>query len=144
MSENVKEKKSMFSKLGYLLIAVVLFVIIDGLWITLVAIPQYQNIWETDLLAFKLDGALLLYGVYLCGLLYFSGFFTSLTRAKKCLRAALFGLCAYGTYAFTCYAVYLPYPLWFGFSEFLWGGAISVAVIWILCIIEKAIHKKAK
>ena len=130
MIENEHNVVRLEYKVAWFFAAVVLFILIDAPWIYFVVLKQYQAVWPAGILAFKPLGGVFFYGIYITGLLYFSEFFHAFSGSTEVVKKAFFyGICAYGTYAYTCYAVYDPYPLWLACSECLWGGVISSMVM---------------
>jgi len=108
-----------------------IFLVIDLLWLGVVAKPVYDH-YLGDFLAQnpKWPAALIFYSLFVVGVVYFvvvpalnEG---SLMQAG--LNGALLGGLAYATYELTNYAVLKDWPLGIVFIDIIWGGVLTAAV----------------
>ncbi len=113
------------------MIALMIFVAIDGLWLGLIA----KNLYATELKGLmtnqvKWGAAILFYVVYIGFLIYFAidpalqGQSLSLAMQK----GALFGLATYATYDLTNYATLKGFPLKIVIIDLIWGTVLSASV----------------
>jgi len=110
----------------------ILFVGLDALYIG----PQYRSIQATYFriqktpLQVRYASALTCY-VFLSILLY-----SFILRPKRSLQDAfLLGLCVYGIYDTTTYALLKEYPLTLAVVDTLWGGLLFVLVTYLYRLI---------
>ena len=104
----------------------VIFLGLDTLWISMVALPNFRATFGDDLL-FRAVPGILFYLLYLIGILFFvvrpalqaGGWTTALAYG------ALFGLVAYGTYDLTNYATLRPWSLGLTVSDMVWGAVVT-------------------
>jgi uncharacterized membrane protein len=121
------------------LVTALCFLPIDFAWLALMSGPLYQPALG-HLLAEKPDlaAAAVFYVLYVFGLTQFTvrawepvTSWTSFT-----LRAALFGVVAYGTYDLTNQATLRDWPAWLTVIDLIWGGVVTAVssvlarVIW--------------
>jgi uncharacterized membrane protein len=128
--------------MGYVwtyLTAVVLFLGIDSVWLTSMKGPFYEPrighllAEQTNMAA---AGAFYLFYLFvLCIIVLYPQIKAGASLGHIFLLGALIGLMAYGTYDFTCLALFKDYPLSAALVDFAWGGLltglVSVAVAWI-------------
>jgi uncharacterized membrane protein len=108
--------------------AALLMLALDGLWLGLLAKDFYQQ----GLGHLMADSprwlpALLFYGLYPMGLLYFAVLPQSQDAglAQSLLRGALFGLLAYGTYDLSNLATLKGWPVQVAVVDMAWGTLAS-------------------
>ena len=110
-------------------VCIVVMLLLDLLWIGVVARPWYQQ-GIGHLMAERFNGlaAAAFYAVYGFGLVYFvvlpDGASTS--WGKTVLAGALFGLCAYATYDLTNAATLRQWPWSVSLMDMAWGGFASL------------------
>ena len=124
-------------------IALVVFLIIDGVWLGLMSTRFYQP-QIGDLLATRITWApaALFYLLFVGGLLVFvvaphssrGGLGTTLWRA------ALFGVVAYGTYDLTNLATLKDWPLLVTVVDMIWGACLSVLVTFVTLSVDRRIR----
>lgn len=107
------------------------FLAIDLLWINLVVRPMYDQ-QVTGLLRAspRLGPAGIFYLMYAAGIVYFAVLpaLSSGGLRLALLNGALFGGLAYGTYAFTNYAVIQGWTLTLVLADVAWGIVLTAAV----------------
>jgi uncharacterized membrane protein len=104
----------------------VIFLAMDMLWISMVALPNFRATFGDDLL-FRAVPGVVFYLLYLVGILFFvvrpalqaGGWSTALAYG------ALFGFVAYGTYDLTNYATLRPWSLGLTVSDMVWGAVVT-------------------
>jgi uncharacterized membrane protein len=104
----------------------VIFLAMDTVWISMVALPNFRTAFGDDLL-FRAVPGIVFYLLYLVGILFFV--------VKPALETgrwstalgygALFGLVAYGTYDLTNYATLKPWSLGLTVSDMIWGAVVT-------------------
>src|SRR3990167_10722757 len=112
------------------LIATGIFVVIDAIWLTLIANKFYKDKLG-HLLADKasLAPAVLFYALFIIGLVVFvikPGIDAGL--AATAWRAALFGLVTYATYDLTNQATIKDWPVSITVVDLIWGTVLSTVV----------------
>lgn len=112
-------------------IALVLFLIIDGLWLGLVARNFYVSRMG-DLMADnpRWGMAALFYAFYLVGLVYFaiSVGMANASWTTAAFNGALYGFFCYLTYNFTNLSVVRGFDTTLAFADTAWGAAMSATV----------------
>ena len=118
--------------------ALVAFVILDSIWLGIIAKDFYaetlgylmrENIYW--------GAAVVFYALYLSGIVYFACLPTAREGdLKKCIISGTFlGVFAYGTYDLTNYATLAGWPLNVVVYDMLWGafitGSTAVAGFWV-------------
>ncbi|MBS0560442.1 MAG: DUF2177 family protein [Proteobacteria bacterium] len=108
--------------------ALVVFLALDTVWISQVALPQFRAAFG-DALLFRPVPGLLFYVLYIVGIVFFA-----IRPAMETGRwttalghGALLGLIAYGTYDLTNYATLKPYTLVLTLSDMAWGAVVTGA-----------------
>lgn len=128
--------------MGYIwtyLTAVVLFLGIDAIWLTTMKGAFYEPrighllAEETNMAA---AGAFYLFYLFaLCILVLYPQIRVGASLGQIFLLGALIGLMAYGTYDFTCLALFKDYDLTAALVDFAWGGLltglVSMATAWL-------------
>lgn len=107
------------------------FLAIDLLWINLVVKPMYDQQVPGLLRASpRMGPAALFYLVYAAGVVYFAVIpaLSSGGARVALLNGALFGGLAYGTYAFTNYAVIQGWTLALVVADVAWGIVLTASV----------------
>jgi uncharacterized membrane protein len=107
----------------------VIFLVLDTVWISMVALPNFRALLGPDLLLFRAVPGVLFYLVYLAGVLFFvvrpaleTGRWTT-----PLAYGALFGFVAYATYDLTNYATLKPWTLGLTVSDMIWGAFLTAA-----------------
>lgn len=120
-------------------VALVTFLIIDGIWLTIVAKNFYAK--HLGYLMSKtpnLAAAGIFYLIYIFGLvvLVISPALHKNSLMSAILMGAVFGLCGYATYDLTNMATIKDWPLIVTVVDLIWGTLLSAAVAgisyWIL------------
>lgn len=120
-------------------VSILVMLILDGLWIGVIARPWYQQ-GIGHLMADRFNGAAAaaFYAVYGIGLVYFAVLPDGATASwgKTMGVAALFGFCAYATYDLTNAATLKDWPWAVSFMDMAWGTFASlcacVAAKWVV------------
>ncbi len=112
------------------LIALVIFFVVDLLWLGVIAKDFYQE-QIGHLMATKVNwlSAIFFYIIYILGLVYFS-IMPALNDGNWVLalgNGALFGLVSYATYDLTNLATLRDWPLRMVIYDLIWGTFISAA-----------------
>ena len=108
--------------------ATLLMLTLDGLWLGLLAKDFYQQgLGHLMGASPRWLPALLFYGLYPLGLLYFAVLPQSQDSglAQALLRGALFGLFAYGTYDLSNWATLKDWPALVSVVDVAWGSLAS-------------------
>lgn len=110
------------------LVALVVFVIIDGLWLTVIARSLYQEKLG-DLMASNPNwlAAIIFYLLFIVGLVFFV---IDPAMAKESFKYALFagmflGLLTYATYDLTNLATIKDWPVSITIIDLIWGTTLS-------------------
>ncbi|MBX7066075.1 MAG: DUF2177 family protein [Parachlamydiales bacterium] len=115
-------------------IALAAFILIDSVWLGLIAKGFYQEqIGFLMTRQIRWGAAFLFYAVYILGLIVFviSPAIKGQNNQSPLLYGALFGLIAYGTYDLTNLATIEGWPIKLVVVDLLWGTFISAATSWI-------------
>lgn len=114
--------------LAAFLAAGAVFLVIDGIWLTVMANLLYRPmIGHLIAEQFKLGPAVAFYLIYLIGLVYFGvrpGLAAQNWRAAA-LNGAALGFVAYGTYDLTSHAVMRDWPAALTVIDMAWGTALT-------------------
>ena len=115
----------------YYVIAFIVFLAIDALWLGLVA-PKFYKAQIGHLMAEKpnLIAALVFYLIFIAGLVYFV-LLPAVTNDSWVIafaNGALFGFVTYATYDLTNYATLKNWPLTMVIVDLTWGLALSTSV----------------
>lgn len=112
-------------------IALGLFLVLDGIWLGLIA----KNLYATELKSLmtkdvKWAAAALFYAIFIVGLIYFVIGPTIKSGGSHhiALAGALFGLVTYATYDLTNYATLKGFPLKIVVIDLAWGTLLSYLV----------------
>lgn len=119
--------------------ALIAFLVIDGLWLGVIAkdfyADQLGNLLRKNLLAAP---ALAFYFLYTAGLVFLAvrPDQSEVGLLSVALHGALVGLLAYGTYDMSNLATLKDWPVLLSFVDVLWGTVLSasVATISALCL----------
>jgi uncharacterized membrane protein len=104
-----------------------ILLVIDAVWLGLMALPMFKAVLG-DLLLFRPLPGIVFYLMYAAGILVFvtpagrEGGFAAIVR-----QGLLFGLVAYGTYELTNYATLKPWTLKLVVSDMAWGAVVTAA-----------------
>lgn len=112
-------------------VAVVIFLVFDALWIGVIAKSLYADRIGSILLDQPRWGvAVLFYAIYLVGLLYFavSTGFNGGGVSVAAMNGALFGFFAYFTYSATNLAVMKGYDSVVAVADTVWGALLGAIV----------------
>jgi uncharacterized membrane protein len=131
---------TIFQSIETLVLAAVIFAVIDLGWITFVVNKMYRSeIGDIVLKKARPLAGVLFYIVYLSGLVYFAiapalGHGSSLTSLRD---GALYGLFTYATFDLTNWAVLKPWTLKVVVADMAWGIFISGVVAFITDLIAR-------
>lgn len=107
------------------LICTVIFLIIDLVWLGMIAKPFYQRgIGHLMAENFRMGAAALFYAVYVVGVVYFAVWGAADWKAAA-LNGALFGFFCYATYDMTNYATLRDWPLSMAVVDIAWGTVLT-------------------
>jgi len=107
------------------LICMVIFLIIDLVWLGMISKPFYQrSIGHLMADNFRMGAAFLFYVFYVVGIVYFcvSG---AVDWKAAAVNGALFGFFCYATYDMTNYATLRDWPLKMVVVDIIWGTALT-------------------
>jgi uncharacterized membrane protein len=115
------------------LVALAVFLVLDALWLGIVARGFYMGrIGDLILDSPRWGVAAVFYALYVAGLIYFAvstGMETG-SAATAGLNGALFGFFAYLTYNATNLATLKGYDVTVAVVDTIWGAALGAAVSW--------------
>ncbi len=112
-------------------VAVVAFLVIDGIWLGLVAKSFYSEQLGHLLRPSPLPvPAIIFYLAYTAGLVFLAvrPFDTNVSLTSVALYGALVGFLAYGTYDMTNLATLKEWPVVMSLVDMLWGTILSACV----------------
>ncbi|MFZ0529942.1 MAG: DUF2177 family protein [Propionicimonas sp.] len=119
-------------------VTVVVFTLVDGLWIALVASGVYRA-QLGPLLAEPFDAvaAIVFYLGYVAGLVHFGvqPLAPDVPLSRRALAGALFGLFTYGTWALTALAVLRGFPAFVAVTDIAWGVALGALVTTVATVL---------
>jgi uncharacterized membrane protein len=122
---------SLRSALGQYLVAVVVFLAIDMVWLVLVAPDLYEH-FLGDLLADSpnVAAAAIFYAIFVAGLVYFVIAPAVAERSARTamVRGAAFGFVTYATWDLTSLAVLDGFPVWIVPIDLAWGAFLAASV----------------
>ncbi|MEM6641326.1 MAG: DUF2177 family protein [Pseudomonadota bacterium] len=108
--------------------ALLSFLILDALWITLAAKPMYEQALRSLMRAQPIIvPTVLFYCMYCAGIVFFAirPSFGQDGLASTAMYGALLGLLAYGTFAATNYAILTAWTPKLALADTLWGGVVT-------------------
>ncbi|WP_162146858.1 DUF2177 family protein [Acholeplasma granularum] len=111
-----------------ILISALIFAVIDGLWLGLIAKSLYQNelgsLMKTD---FPIIPIILFYMIFIIGLFIFviKPMIDQQSIYKVVILSALFGLVTYSTYDLTNYITLAGFPLTIVIIDIMWGMLLT-------------------
>ena len=112
------------------LAAGVAFLIIDAIWLTIMADALYRPLMGDKLAPqFHLAPAVVFYLIYIAGIVFFA-IMPALAGgglAKAALNGAMLGLVAYATYDLTNHATLRDWPLAVTLADIPWGMFVTAA-----------------
>ncbi|MBC1983278.1 DUF2177 family protein [Listeria booriae] len=124
-------------------IAFVVFLLIDAIWLGLIAKSLYRN-YLGDLMAgnVRFGAALLFYVLFVCGVVFFV---IEPALAKDSLSFAIFagaflGLLCYATYDLTNLATLKDWPVLITALDLVWGAFVTAATSGIVFWLAKIWH----
>lgn len=112
-------------------IALVIFLIIDAIWLGIIAKDLYkEQIGHLMTEKPNLIAAIIFYLIFLVGLVYFviNPAIEAKDFSKLIISAALFGLITYATYDLTNLATLRDWPIKVTIIDLVWGTSLSVIV----------------
>jgi len=116
----------------------VVFTLVDGLWIALVASQVYRA-QLGPLLADPFDAAaaIVFYLGYVAGLVHFGvqPLVPDATLRRRALAGGLFGLFTYGTWGLTALAVLRGFPAFVAVTDIAWGVALGALVTTVATLV---------
>lgn len=128
-------------------VAAVIFAVIDLVWITQVAVKQYDN-YIPDLMApsVNLAGGAVFYLIYVVGMVHFGvqPNNADATLRKRLTGAALFGFFTYATWSLTGLAVLKGFPAIVAITDIAWGVVACTLVTWLTVLVLGKIHRSRK
>ena len=119
-------------------VVLVVFLLMDSLWIHFFVQPLYQAqlghllLMQQGKLHVRPVPAILTYFCLVFAVLYFA-VLRQASLGLAVLRGALIGLVCYGTYDLTSYALFRDWTAWLALTDIAWGAlvcCISAAVAW--------------
>jgi uncharacterized membrane protein len=120
-------------KIGLFLLSLLIFLLIDGIWIALVASEFYAN-ELSFIMAKEINwlAAFVFYALFVVGLL----FFVVWPQAKKelkhyFLRGSVYGGVTYATYGLTNLAIIENWPFLVSLSDIVWGSFLGGATAFL-------------
>jgi uncharacterized membrane protein len=103
----------------------VIFLLLDAIWISQVALPQFRA-HLGDTLVFRPAPALLFYAIYIVGVTVFVLLPAFTEGSSTALwRGLLFGLVAYATYDLTNQATLRDWSWSLALSDMAWGAVVT-------------------
>ena len=104
----------------------VIFLLLDALWIGLVALPQFRVVLG-DALFFRAAPSIVFYIIYIGGILFFASTpaFATGQWSTALVYGLVFGFCAYATYDLTNYATLRPWTLGLAIADIAWGSFVT-------------------
>lgn len=108
----------------------VVFVILDAIWLGVVAVDFYaETIGHLMAENVNWGAAVVFYVMYIGGIAYFISVPAGATGELKTalVNGALFGVIAYGTYDLTNFATLRDWPLKVVVYDMIWGGFITAS-----------------
>lgn len=112
------------------------FLLIDGIWLGLVAKNLYAQAMGSLMRAtpnwYAAGGFYLLYCAGLVFLILTPALTQGLTPTQVAVRSFVFGVIAYATYDLTNLAVLKNWPIALSFIDMAWGGVLTALVCWIV------------
>ncbi|MEA4875531.1 DUF2177 family protein [Anaerorhabdus sp.] len=120
-------------------ITLLIFIVIDGIWLFLMRNFYSKQLGELMTTNVKWLSALIFYVLFVIALYYFVINPALISGDIKVLviSAVLFGLVTYGTYDLTNYATLNNWPLTITIIDLCWGSFVSTAVALISFFILK-------
>jgi uncharacterized membrane protein len=117
-------------------VSLVLFILLDAAWITVVALPMFRTALG-DALLFRPVPAVLFYVVHIVGIL---GLVVAPTLSQRdwtgaLWRGALLGICAYGTYDLTNLATLKVWSVRMAALDIAWGVTATALVSTIAVLV---------
>jgi uncharacterized membrane protein len=115
----------MLTVLTYI-VTLVVFLVLDAGWISMVALPMFKTTFGADMMTFRPIPGVLFYLLQIVGIMVFvyplgrPGGWTTLL-----LYGALFGLFTYATFDLTNYATLKPYTLQLAAADIVWGTCLT-------------------
>ncbi|PFG18170.1 putative membrane protein [Propionicimonas paludicola] len=115
-------------------VALVVFTLVDGVWIGLVASGVYRAELGSLLAAsFQPVAAIVFYLGYVAGLVHFGvqPLAGDVPLGRRVLAGALFGLFTYGTWGLTALTVLNGFSAFVAVTDIAWGTALGALVTWL-------------
>lgn len=120
------------------LVAIVTFLLIDMVWLVLIARSLYQK--ELGFImspTVNWGAALVFYAIYICGLVFFvvQPAMAQQSIQYAILAGAFFGLVCYATYDLTNLATLKDWPILITGIDLVWGASVSAltsaVTVWV-------------
>jgi uncharacterized membrane protein len=123
------------------LLTLLLMLVIDGMWIALVALPMFRTALGQDLLTMRVVPAVLFYLVYAAGVQVFvlpagQGYWR-----MTAFSGALFGLFTYATYDLTNDATLKAWTAALAVSDIAWGMVMTAVVSALAMVAGRAVAR---
>lgn len=110
---------------------VIIFLILDGIMLTLVMKPLFTRHLGTALIdPIRMAPALLFYAAYIAGLVWLVSWPALRSGGSVLLPAAIIGAMAYGTYEFTSFAVMRDWHWSMVATDLTWGTVLTAFSAW--------------
>ncbi len=125
------------------LVALVVFTVVDGVWIALVASGLYRTELGPLLASeFQPIAAAVFYLGYVAGLVHFGlqPLSTDVPLRRRVLAGALFGLFTYGTWALTALAVLNGFSALVAITDIGWGVILGALETWLSALILRRLR----
>ena len=116
-----------------------LFLLIDGTWIALVALPMFKATLGQDMMAARVVPGVLFYLLYAAGILVFVLPAGQGNWQMTALYGALFGLFTYATYDLTNYATLKAWTSQLVMADIAWGMVMTAAVSALSLLASQAV-----
>ena len=108
--------------------ALVTILVLDGLWLGLIAKDLYKNEMGSLLaVQIRVLPAIVFYAVYPAALVFLTVATPPGSWPAAALRGAVLGLAAYGAYDLTNMAIVKDWPVRISLIDWAWGGLIGAA-----------------
>ncbi len=117
------------------------FLILDGIMITLVTKPLFDQHIGYLMSNLRPAPAAAFYLLYIAGLLYLVSLPALRTGSATLLPAAVIGFMAYGTYEFTSYAIMKDWTFQMLATDLIWGTLLTAVTTWLGVAITRMIFK---
>ena len=108
--------------------ALVVILVLDGLWLGLIAKDLYQREMGSLMAeSVRVVPVIIFYALYPAALVYLTNWTPPSGWTEAALRGAVLGLAAYGAYDLTNLAIVKDWPLKISVIDLAWGTALGAA-----------------